>query len=88
MQIRFYLVLICWLRKQSISGTMLIRGLRSQVLQSLEITSKLSSMRSNFLLTLIVIRRSSELKQGNMTVVDYAVKFEELSRFFMHYNRV
>ncbi|XP_050896160.1 uncharacterized protein LOC127102881 [Lathyrus oleraceus] len=27
-----------------------------------------------------------ELKQGNMTVADYAVKFEELSRFCPHYN--
>ncbi|XP_050918381.1 uncharacterized protein LOC127135791 [Lathyrus oleraceus] len=29
-----------------------------------------------------------ELKQGNMTVVDYAAKFEEFSRFYPHYNRV
>ncbi|XP_050897345.1 uncharacterized protein LOC127104187 [Lathyrus oleraceus] len=29
-----------------------------------------------------------ELKQGNMIVVDYVVKFEELSRFFSHYNGV
>jgi len=30
-----------------------------------------------------------ELKQGNMyQVADYAVKFEELSRFFTHYNDV
>lgn len=27
-----------------------------------------------------------ELKQGNVTVVDYATKFEELSRFCPHYN--
>lgn len=26
--------------------------------------------------------------QGNMTVADYAAKFEELSRFFPHYNGV
>lgn len=29
-----------------------------------------------------------ELKQGNMTVADYAAKFEELSRFYNHYNGV
>lgn len=29
-----------------------------------------------------------ELKQGNMTVADYAPKFEELSRFCPHYNGV
>lgn len=29
-----------------------------------------------------------ELKQGNMTVADCAAKFEELSRFFPHYNGV
>lgn len=29
-----------------------------------------------------------ELKQSNMNVVEYAKKFEELSRFFLHYNRV
>ncbi|XP_050918382.1 uncharacterized protein LOC127135792 [Lathyrus oleraceus] len=29
-----------------------------------------------------------ELKQGNMTVADYAAKFEELFRFSPHYNRV
>ncbi|XP_050919188.1 uncharacterized protein LOC127136699 [Lathyrus oleraceus] len=29
-----------------------------------------------------------ELKQGNMTLADYASKFEELSRFFPHYNGV
>lgn len=29
-----------------------------------------------------------ELKQGNMTVVDYAVKFKELSRFYPHYKWV
>lgn len=28
------------------------------------------------------------LKQGNMTVVDYAAKFEELSRFYPYYNAV
>lgn len=27
-----------------------------------------------------------ELKQGNMIVVDYAVKFKEYSRFCLHYN--
>lgn len=27
-----------------------------------------------------------ELKQGNMTVVEYAVKFEELVKFCPHYN--
>lgn len=27
-----------------------------------------------------------ELKQRNMTVADYAAKFEELSRFFPYYN--
>ena len=27
-----------------------------------------------------------ELKQGSMTVANYAAKFEELSRFFPHYN--
>lgn len=29
-----------------------------------------------------------ELKQGNMLVIDYAAKFEELSRFCPHYNAV
>lgn len=29
-----------------------------------------------------------ELKKGNMMVVDYATKFEELSRFCPHYNGV
>ncbi|XP_050902471.1 uncharacterized protein LOC127113967 [Lathyrus oleraceus] len=29
-----------------------------------------------------------KLKQGNMTVVDYVAKFEELSRFFPYYNGV
>ncbi|XP_050890061.1 uncharacterized protein LOC127095408 [Lathyrus oleraceus] len=29
-----------------------------------------------------------ELKQGNMTVVDYAAKFEDFSRFRPHYNMV
>lgn len=29
-----------------------------------------------------------ELKQGNMTIVDYAAKFEELSRFSPYYNEV
>lgn len=29
-----------------------------------------------------------EFKQGNMTVADYAAKFEEFSRFFPHYNGV
>lgn len=27
-----------------------------------------------------------KLKQGNMTIMDYAAKFKELSRFFPHYN--
>lgn len=27
-----------------------------------------------------------ELKQGNMTVVEYAMKFEELYRYFPYYN--
>lgn len=27
-----------------------------------------------------------ELKQGNMTVAEYAVKFEELVKFYPHYN--
>ena len=26
-----------------------------------------------------------ELKQGNMTVAEYAAKFEELVRYFLHY---
>lgn len=29
-----------------------------------------------------------ELKQGNMTITDYAAKFEELSRLCSHYNGV
>lgn len=29
-----------------------------------------------------------ELKQGNMTVIDYTAKFEELSRLFPHYSGV
>ena len=29
-----------------------------------------------------------ELKQRNISVADYAAKFEELSRFFPHYNDV
>lgn len=27
-----------------------------------------------------------ELKKENMTIMDYATKFEELSRLFFHYN--
>lgn len=29
-----------------------------------------------------------ELKQGNLTVVEYAAKFEELVKFCSHYNSV
>lgn len=29
-----------------------------------------------------------ELKQGNSTVVEYAAKFEELVKFYLHYNSV
>ncbi|XP_050916683.1 uncharacterized protein LOC127131831 [Lathyrus oleraceus] len=47
-----------------------------------------------FLLRYIVVLPSKkeidfiEVKQGNMIVNDYAVKFEELSRFCLHYNGV
>ncbi|XP_058741477.1 uncharacterized protein LOC131613856 [Vicia villosa] len=85
---RYSLVRTCWKVKLRTGGITVVREWKLQVLLLLGQCFGLSFYKSTFRKMLVTKREIEflELKQGNMTVDEYAARFEELVKYCSHYN--